>query len=127
MVRSYAKGYSAEREMVHKLAAMGFMTIRAPRSGRINLASPDVIAAKNGKLIVIECKAREGAFSIEKEQLQELVEWEEKAGATPYIAWKISRKGWTFLHLKDVIENNGNVGKKFAQEKGFGIEFLETN
>lgn len=123
--RSYAKGYAAEREMVHTLSRLGYMTIRAPRSGRIGLASPDIIAAKPGKLIVIECKSRAAAFTVEKDQLQELVEWQEKAGAIPYIAWKISRQGWTFLHLKDVIENNGNIGKKFAQEKGFSINKLD--
>ncbi len=121
MVRSYAKGYRAEREMVYELARLGYMVVRTPRSGRISLASPDVIAAKDGRLIVIECKSREAAFSIEKGQLQELIEWEKKAGAKPYIAWKISRKGWRFLHLHDVVANNGNVGKKFAEEKGITI------
>ncbi|MBI4170598.1 MAG: hypothetical protein HY514_02805 [Candidatus Aenigmarchaeota archaeon] len=98
------------------------MVIRTPRSGRINLASPDIIAAKNGKLIVIECKSRAEAFTVEKGQLQELREWQDKAGALPYIGWKIARKGWTFLHLKDVEDNRGNVGKKFALEKGMTLE-----
>ena len=124
MVKSYAKGYANELKLTHKLASMGFMAIRAPRSGRINLPSPDIVAAKAGKLFVIECKAREEAFTVEKEQLQELLDWQEKAGAKAYIAWKLSRKDWTFLHLKDVIENNGNIGKKFAGQKGFGIEAL---
>ena len=121
MVRSYAKGYRAEWQLTHKLAKLGYMAVRTPRSGRIGLASPDVIAAKDGRLIVIECKSREEAFKIEKEQLLELREWEEKAGALPYIAWKISRKGWKFLHLRDVLANGGNIGKKFAEEKGFSI------
>jgi Holliday junction resolvase len=121
MVQKYAKGYRGERELVHTLSKMGYMTIRAPRSGRINLPSPDIIAAKGGRLIVIECKSRASAFTVPPEQLQELKEWEEKAGAKPYIGWKIARKGWIFLHLKDVYENRGNVGKKFAEEKGIGI------
>ncbi len=121
MVKSYAKGYRAERSLVYSLANLGYMVVRTPRSGRISLASPDVIAAKDGKLIVIECKSREEAFKVEKEQLQELVEWEEKACAKAYVAWKISRKSWKFLHLHDVIANNGNIGKKFAEEKGIAI------
>ncbi len=125
MTQSYAKGYKNELELTHKLASLGYMAIRAPRSGRIGLPSPDIVAAKPGKLIVIECKAREAAFTVEKEQLQELLDWQDKGGATAYIAWKISRKGWTFLHLKDVMENKGNIGKKFANEKGFPIEFLD--
>ena len=122
MVKKYAKGYRSERELVHLLAKMGYMTIRAPRSGRIGLPSPDIIAAKQGRLLVIECKSRKEAFTVPQDQIQELREWEEKAGAIPYIGWKISRKGWTFLHLKDVAENKGNIGKAFAEEKGFAMD-----
>jgi len=122
MVFSYSKGYRAEYELVHTLSKKGYMTIRAPRSGRINLASPDVIAAKNSKLFVIECKSRAEAFTIPKDQLQQLKEWQVKAGAIPYIGWKIARKGWSFLKLEDVLANKGNIGKKFAEEKGMTIE-----
>jgi Holliday junction resolvase len=122
MVNKYAKGYSAEREMLHTLAGMGYMVMRAPHSGSINLASPDIIAAKHGKLLVIECKSRKAAFSVPIEQLDELKEWRDKAGATAYVAWKISRRGWTFLKLDDVYANKGNIGKKFAKEKGIKID-----
>jgi len=122
IVNSYAKGYSAERELVHTLSGMGYMTIRAPRSGRIGLPSPDVIAAKGGRLIVFEVKFRESAFTVSSDQLQELVQWKEKAGAITYIACKISRKGWKFIPLDVVIANNGNIGKKFIQDKGIPIE-----
>lgn len=121
MVRTYAKGYRGERELVHKLSRLGYMVVRTPRSGRIGLPSPDIIAAKDGKLIVIECKSRKDAFTVEREQLEELLAWQEKAGARAYVAWKIARKPWTFLHLQDVAENNGNIGKKFASSKGFSM------
>ncbi|MFA4819483.1 MAG: hypothetical protein WC613_00825 [Candidatus Aenigmatarchaeota archaeon] len=124
MVRSYAKGYSAELELTHTLSKMGYMTIRAPRSGRINLASPDVIAAKHGKLLVIECKFRKSAFTVPLEQLAELDEWVEKAGAIAYIGCKIARKGWKFLRLEEVKANKGNIGKKFIEEKGISINEL---
>ena len=120
----YAKGYMAEWQLVHILADMGYMVMRAPRSGRIGLASPDIIAAKHGRLIVIECKSRRHGFKVEKSQLDDLMEWVSKAGATAYIAWKITRKGWKFMKLGDVIANNGNVGKKFVEAHGIGIEEL---
>ena len=122
MVNPYVKGYAAERELTHTLAKMGYMAIRAPRSGRINLPSPDVIAAKDGRLIVFEVKFRESAFTVRPEQLQELVEWRDKAKAAAYLACKISRKGWKFIHLHEVISNNGNVGKKFIEAKGISID-----
>ena len=98
------------------------MVIRAPHSGSIGLASPDVIAAKDGKLIVLECKSREEAFTVPPEQLEELKNWQEVAPAHAYIAWKLNRRGWTFLRLDDVAANAGHVGKKFAEEKGITIE-----
>jgi Holliday junction resolvase len=124
MVKSYFKGYFAEWQLVHELANRGYMVIRAPRSGRISLASPDVIAAKDGRLIVIECKNRAKGFKISAEQLDELKQWEDKAKATAYVVWKVARKGWFFLHLRDVVANNGNVGKKFIEEKAIGIDSI---
>lgn len=124
MVKKYRKGYMGEREMVHLLYNKGYMAIRTPRSGRICLPSPDVIAAKNGRLIVIECKSREDAFKISEEQLKELEEWQIKACAEAYIAWKISRKGWSLLKLEDVMNNKGNVNKSLLEKFSFSIDSL---
>ena len=124
MVRSYAKGYVAELQLTHLLSKMGYMTIRAPRSGRIGLDSPDVIAAKDGRLLVIECKSRMSAFTIPPEQLKELESWVTKAKAIAYIGCKIHRKGWSFLKYEDVVANKGHIGKKFIAEKGISIEAL---
>ncbi len=124
MLNSYAKGYRAEWDLVHTLSRMGYMVVRTPRSGRIGLASPDIIAAKNGKLIVIECKSRKSAFTIDSEQLNDLEQWVEKAGALAYIGCKIARKGWYFLPLQDVKKNNGNIGKKFINASGISIESI---
>jgi len=124
MVRTYRKGYVAELALTHELAKRGFMTIRAPRSGRIGLASPDIIAAKASKLIVIECKSRKSAFTVEKEQLDELQEWVDKANAHAFIAWRLPRREWTFLDLNVVVKNKGNIGKKFAEKYGKGIDIL---
>jgi Holliday junction resolvase len=124
MVKSYRKGYMAEWSLTHELSKKGYMVVRTPRSGRIGLASPDIIAAKKGRLIVIECKSRKSAFNVPLEQLEELKEWEEKAGAKSYVAWKIPRKGWFFLHLEDVINNKGNIGKKFVIEKAINMDSI---
>lgn len=124
MSASYRKGYMGEYTLVHELSKLGFMVVRTPRSGRIGLASPDVIAAKSGRLIVIECKSRKEGFKVPQDQLNQLKEWEAKAGAKPYVAWKMTRKGWFFLNVDDVISNNGNVGKKFVAEKSVGIEMI---
>ncbi len=124
MVHSYSKGYRSERELIHMLSKMGYMTIRAPRSGRIGLDSPDVIAAKDGRLLVIECKSRMSAFTIPMEQLAELEAWVNKAKATAYIGCKLHRKGWKFLKYEDVLANSGRIGKKFIEEKGISIDAI---
>jgi Holliday junction resolvase len=124
MVKKYAKGYRAEWHLLHALAKRDFMVLRAPRSGRIGLPSPDIIAVKDGRVMVFECKSREDAFSVQAEQLEELRQWEQKAGAFAYLAWKVSRQDWVFLTLRDVMNNNGNVGKKFALEKGISMDTL---
>jgi holliday junction resolvase Hjr len=122
MTRSYAKGYAAEREILHKLHDMGYAVLRAPHSGSVGIASPDIVAIKNGRVIVLECKSHRKGFTVRMEQLQELQEWEQRAGANAYIAWKISRKGWHFLKLKDVLENNGNVGFRFLDGRALTID-----
>jgi len=124
MLKKYMKGYRAERHLVHKLSKMGWLAIRSPRSGRIGLPSPDIITAKNKELIAIECKSREQGFKIPMDQLNQLKEWEDKAGAKSFIAWKLSHKDWYFISLKDVIKNNGNIGKKFCEENGKSIESI---
>ncbi len=115
MVKTYKKGYTAEREILHELFRMGYAVIRAPRSGSTSLPCPDIVAAKNGKIIVLECKSRKGGFKVPQEQLDELKEWEMRAKATAYIAWKVAHKGWFFFPLPVVEENNGNVGKKMLE------------
>lgn len=123
-MRNYAKGYAAELELVHELYGRGWSVIRAPRSGRIGIPSPDVVAARSGRLIVVECKSRACAFKVEHEQLEQLQDWRMRAGAIPYIGWKVARKGWFFLRLDDVVANNGNVGKRFLDGRSLGLDEL---
>lgn len=125
MLKSYAKGYRAEYELVYKLSRMGYMVVRTPRSGSIGLASPDIIAIKKGKIIVIEVKSRKSAFSVHEGQLKELEEWVQKGGAIAYVGCKIARKGWYFIKLDDVKNNRGNIGKKFIDSFGINMESID--
>ncbi|MEM7826604.1 MAG: Holliday junction resolvase Hjc [Candidatus Aenigmatarchaeota archaeon] len=120
-ISKYKKGYRAEWELLHKIYKSGFLAIRSPRSGRIGLPSPDIIAVKNRRLIVIECKSREDGFTVDKDQIGQLKAWKKRAKAMVYIAWRMSRKGWRFIPLEDVIKNRGRIGKKFYEKNG--IEF----
>ncbi|MEM5812908.1 MAG: Holliday junction resolvase Hjc [Candidatus Aenigmatarchaeota archaeon] len=114
----YMKGYLGERELLYKLYDKGYVVLRSPRSGRIGLPTPDIVAIKKSKVYAIECKSRNIAFIVPKEQLDQLKEWVEKAGAIAYIAWKIPRKGWKFISLEDAIKNNGKISKRFCDLVG---------
>ncbi|MEM5861011.1 MAG: Holliday junction resolvase Hjc [Candidatus Aenigmatarchaeota archaeon] len=114
----YMKGYLGERELLYKLYDKGYVVLRSPRSGRIGLPTPDIVAIKKSKVYAIECKSRNIAFIVPKEQLDQLKEWVEKAGASAYIAWKIPRKGWKFISLEDAIKNNGKISKRFCDLVG---------
>lgn len=124
MVKTYRKGYAAENQLVHILYKRGYAVMRAPRSGRVDLPTPDIVAIKGRKVLVIECKSRKSGFTVEHEQLEQLNEWKKRTAGRAYIAWKRPRVGWFFLKLEDVIKNHGNVGKKFVEKYGINLDEL---
>jgi len=111
-----------ERELVYKLYEKGYMVLRSPRSGRISLPTPDIVAIKKGKVFVIECKSRRSGFKVNEEQINQLQEWVDKANAKAFIAWKITREGWKFIPLEEIIKNKGNVGKEVCSRVGLDFE-----
>ncbi len=115
MVRlKYKKGANAERELAKMLKEMGFGVIRAAKSGG-KISTPDVVAAKKGKILAIECKTWNRKPSLKKEEMKELLEWAKRAGAQAILAWR-KRGKWFFYELKKVekIEEN-----KFIDQKTF--------
>lgn len=123
----YMKGYIGERELLYKLYESGYVVLRSPRSGRIGLPTPDIIAIKNSRIYALECKSRKEAFIVPKDQLEQLKEWVEKAGAKAYIAWKIPRKGWKFISLEDAIKNKGRISKRFCEIVGKDFDDIFLN
>ncbi len=105
MVKTYRKGYMAERELVHIMHSRGWAAIRSPRSGRMGMPLPDVVAIKSGRVLSFEVKSREPGFSIRHEQYRDLVEWKNMTGSDVYIAIRVPRKGWFCISLDDLPEN----------------------
>ncbi len=124
MSRSYAKGYRAELELVHELAKRGFVAIRSPRSGRISLPAPDVIAAKRGRLFAFECKFKDRSFVVDKCELDQLRSWKRIGGAHCFVAWKRKRRGWYFIPLDVVLKEKGRVNIRLAEKYGRDIDWL---
>ena len=102
-MKTYAKGASFERDLLHYLNSRGFSVIRAASSGGY-LTPVDVVAIKNSMILGIECKNHATKPKLEKEKALAFKEWCEKAGAFGFLAWKNKTK-WLFLTLKNVEEN----------------------
>ena len=115
----YGKGSRAERELLNKFKHHGFIVVRAAGSG---FEGPDIIAIKGGKEYAIECKAQNGnALSIEKDQFENLLRWQENSLMQVYVAWKKSRMGWFFIPLSAFEKKKVNYGISF--EKAISVAY----
>lgn len=121
------KGSIEERDLVKKLWDAGFAAMRAPASGGATKRPlPDVLAG-NGKLyLAIEVKSsRQDHIYIDKEKIDNLIEFSNIFGATPYVGAKFIRKKWRFIKLDDLHvtrSNNYRVNTDLAFSKGLDFE-----
>jgi len=106
--------------------------MRAPASGaKIKRAKyPDVVAIKKGRVAVFEVKSRskEGAVYVDKEQVEKLLNFAERAGGKAYIAVRIAGRGWLFVPLSK-LEDTGSSYKvsRESLDEGMTIEQLEVD
>ena len=117
-----SKGSNAERELLKIFVDHGFRSLRVAGSG-VNDDSPcDLIAGKiNGKKYAVECKTcKSKKRYIEKQQIEDFLEFSLAFGLEPIIAIKFNRQGWLFLKPEE-LENTGAclaVSLNHALEKG---------
>jgi len=89
----YRKGYAFERDLKLLLESQGWRVIRSGGSKK-----PDLVAARKGKIIVIECKAStKNSVYIDEEELEELIDVAAEFNAAPTFALKVKNKGWSFV------------------------------
>ncbi|MGC8652274.1 MAG: Holliday junction resolvase Hjc [Candidatus Micrarchaeia archaeon] len=123
----YSKGARSERELLNILHEKRFSVVRAAGSG-VNALSPDVIAAKNGKAFVFECKAWDkGSISIPNEKIESLLSWEKDGNMQAVVAWRMNGSGWFFIRPTSMTKTGKNytITKKAIGERGFGMDFFE--
>lgn len=126
MVRNAkAKGIGAERELIHQFWKNGWSACRVAGSGASRYPSPDIIAGKNVRKIVIECKTtkdKRQAFSAK--QIEELKEFSDLFGAEPWVAVKFYNNDWHFLTLADLNSTGENYSLNIetARRRGFMFE-----
>ena len=98
-MKTYAKGYRAEREILRFLSSHGYSCIRAASSGN-HLTPVDVVAIKPGRTLCFGIKSWSKKPRLDKGQLSRLAEWCKNAAGIGFIAW-YNANTWKFLPVKD--------------------------
>ena len=101
------RGFRAERDLVRKLWKIGFAAIRGPASGAKVKRSvyPDVVAIKNGLVLIFEVKYRKklDTIYIPRHQVEKIVEFARRAGGIPLIAVRIGElKEWKVIRVSEL-------------------------
>jgi len=118
-MKTYAKGYRAERELLRILSARGYSCIRAASSGGF-LTPVDVLAMKSGKTLCFEIKSWANKPKLKKDQLSRFSEWCNNAQGHGFLAW-YNQNQWRFLPLRDVESN------QYEDENWIGLDaFLKV-
>ncbi len=89
----YRKGYSFEWSLKKLLEENGWTVVRSGASRK-----PDMIAAMNGEIMVIECKStKKSKVYIAVEEVERLERTARAFGGTGVFAIKIDRKGFVLV------------------------------
>jgi Holliday junction resolvase len=106
------RGFNAERELARLLWSKGFAVIRAPASGARarHLIYPDIVALYHGRVFAIEVKYhRTDVVYVQASQVEKLLEFSSRAGATPLIAVKRPRRGWYIVPLEAAKKTSNGI------------------
>jgi holliday junction resolvase Hjr len=120
-----SKGTNAERELIHKLWAKGYASIRSAGSGSMKYPSPDILSSKEGRTLAIECKITKNKSKyFEEKEIEDLKKFSKIFGAIPYIAIKFKGEKWFFMIINDLkkTEKFYMIDIKLAKNKGFLFE-----
>lgn len=124
-----SRGINAERELVHAFWNAGWGAIRVAGSGSSSFPSPDIIAGKHGRILVIECKSgQDSSKYIARDDIDKLKTFARIIGAEVWIGIRIKQKKWVFLAPDDMHLTGKNyvVNKENSELKGLSFEHLTT-
>ncbi len=96
----YGKGSKAERELLKKFWENKVAAIRVAGSGKATTPACDIIAGKNKRIAVFECKAtKKNSIYLEEDELHKLDTLARVMGCRAFIACRFSRDEWFFVPL----------------------------
>ena len=122
--RRKSKGSVFERQLIKMFWDSGWAASRVAGSGSSSFFSPDVIAGKNGRVIVIEAKVSSSKKKyLTKEEVLQLKEFSKIFGAEAWIAVKFKNNNVKFVSLNNVVFTDKSV--VVSEEDPFLFSFEE--
>lgn len=117
-----------ENELANILWEDGFAVVRGPSSGggARKRFQPDLVAIKDGKVLVFEVKlvSRDSPLYIDSEQVVGLSEFARRAGGSPYIAVRLKGGEWRF-HPLSSLRPAGSSFRLDSPSEGLRLRDLE--
>lgn len=95
MSSTYSKGRNLEYAVRRKLRSRGYVVFRCAGSRPV-----DLIAIKDGKILLVECKAGLNPYLSQK-QMNHILIMSKKAGAIPVLAVRKRYRGTRWYRIKE--------------------------
>ena len=121
-------GTKAENELIHKFwDSNGWVCIRVAGSGSTQYPSPDLLASRGDRKIVMEVKFVSGVKKyFSKQEIQDLNYFAKKFGAEPWVGIQFENKQWYFIVTSELeITKSENYSISLINMKRKGFRFDE--
>jgi len=118
-------GTKGERDILKMFWDNGWAAVRTPGSGSARFPSPDIIAGKKDRRMVIEAKiTKENKKYFEEKEIRELKYFGNLFGAEIWVAIRFKGENWFFINIEDLIFSGKSysVDKENAKMKGLLFE-----
>ena len=118
-------GTKGERDILKMFWDNGWAAVRTPGSGSARFPSPDIIAGKKDRRMVIEAKiTKENKKYFEEKEIRELKYFGNLFGAEIWVAVRFKGENWFFINIEDLIFSGKSysVDKENAKMKGLLFE-----
>lgn len=121
-----AKGTAAENELIHQFWDNEWVCVRVAGSGSTRFPSPDILASRGDKRIVMEVKV---VNDVKKyftgQEIRDLEYFSQKFGAESWVGVKFAENQWFFMptsELETTKSENYVVTLIEMKRKGFSFE-----
>jgi len=118
-------GTKGERDILKMFWDNGWAAVRTPGSCSARFPSPDIIAGKKDRRMVIEAKiTKENKKYFEEKEIRELKYFGNLFGAEIWVAIRFKGENWFFINIEDLIFSGKSysIDKENAKMKGLLFE-----